>query len=47
MVGKTLEDSVIREVKEEKRLRCRDRWCFFCKEAFFEERGHHALDGFS
>lgn len=41
--GETLEDAAIREVKEETGLTVELEGLFAVSEAFFEERGHHAI----
>jgi ADP-ribose pyrophosphatase YjhB (NUDIX family) len=43
MVGETLEEAAIREVKEETVLDVEKDGVFSVSEAFFEERGHHAI----
>ena len=41
--GETLEEAAIREVKEETGLNVKLEGVFAVSEAFFEERGHHAI----
>lgn len=41
--GETLEEAAIREVKEETGLEVQINGVFTISEAFFEERGHHAI----
>ena len=41
--GETLEKAAIREVKEETGLKVQTDGIFTVSEAFFEERGHHAI----